>query len=108
MHSPAVSAKPLRAVVQRQHGLGQAELHQPPHLCEAPHRRLSRIGGTARVRRRCEIAPRQAAIIVRGSDKAIEIDLESAHVRTPIIGSSSFTGPGAISVAIGQAESSAA
>ena len=90
--------------MRRQNALYQPHAQECTHLGQALKRGFPRVRDFPFVRSRRQVAVRQAAIIMRWPDKAIEIGFDGGHARKPVIGSSSFTTPGAIKLAIGQAE----
>jgi hypothetical protein len=67
------------SLVRRKDGLAHAERSDEPHLGEALQRGTPRIGNLSAVRHRGDVARREAGIVVRRSDDAVEIVL--AHAR---------------------------
>ena len=67
----------------RQHALAQAQRAQATHLADALQRRFAWAGDHVAIARRSEITFREAGVIVRGADKAVEIDFFRAHDGKP-------------------------
>src|SRR4029450_7445071 len=65
----------VRALVRRQNRLGKSAIGKRLHLGEALQRSLARIRDLTLVALGSEVAGRQAAIVVRGSRQAVEVDL---------------------------------
>ncbi len=62
-------------LMRRQAALHQPLTQHPPHLGQALKRRFARIGDLPLIGGGGEIAMRQPAIIMRGADQTVEVDL---------------------------------
>ena len=89
--------------LRRQRALDETHAQERTHLGEALQRGVARIGDHSFIAGGGEVALGEAAIVVGRTDDTVEIDFHCAHDLSPTMASSSFTAPGAMRLAIGQA-----